>query len=68
MKFLEQLSKKNDNIGEFDPKLYDSNDYKINSEQLVGVPQNDNGITILPGGVNRPLLTLYEKKLLYSIS
>ena len=43
-------SKKNEKIGEFDPKSYYSNDYKINSDQQVGVPQKDFSITFLPRG------------------
>ena len=50
MQFLEQLTKNIEKIGEFDPKFYYSNDYSINSDQRVGVPQKDYSITFLQRG------------------
>ena len=58
MQFLEQLAKQVEKNCEFNPKSYYSNDYKINCEQRVAVPQNDSSITFLLRGGSSKMITV----------
>ena len=55
MQFLEKLAKK---IGSFDPKSYNSNVYKMKSDQQVGVPQKYYSITFLSRGGSSKMITV----------
>ena len=53
-----QLAKKIEKNGEFDPKSYYSNDYKINSDQWVGMPKKITLLYFCQGGGSSKMITV----------